>query len=328
MSPCGDLPSAKQATHALSLASPLRYLPTAIEKPPFEVTETGWGEFDIIIKIFFVAEAAEKPLTFTHHLKLHPWPLDLSTLPPPPDPNAPPTDPPTPAEPPAVVLSPVHSWQYEEIVFAEPTETFYATLLARPPAPLPRANRHPKTLVHALGGGGNFGEFSLEMEKEEGERMEEARRKALEEVEVMRKQLVEHEKELTGALASETPRRRVADSLSSCRSQEGSRGDSDDTGGGGGIGGIRSGVGTLCTNTTLNPAVQSRALSSLSLSRALLTLASLLGANHSLPPTSPTADAPTPSSNYLPLAFSPRSPFDRSSLTFRLSRHRAPSGRA
>ena len=49
------------------------------------MTETGWGEFDIIIKIFFVPEAFEKPITFTHHLKLHPWPLDptLSLAPPP-----------------------------------------------------------------------------------------------------------------------------------------------------------------------------------------------------------------------------------------------------
>lgn len=175
---------------------------TAIERPPFEVTETGWGEFDIIIKIFFVAEAAEKPLTFTHHLKLHPWPLDLSSLPAPPSPSAgldPGSAPPP--DPPAVVLSPVHSWQYEEIVFVEPTETFYATLLARPPAPLPRANRHPRTLIHALGGGGNFGEFSLEMEKQEGDRMEDARRKALAEIEEMRKTLVGHEKDLSGASA-------------------------------------------------------------------------------------------------------------------------------
>ncbi|SNX82515.1 probable Protein AF-9 homolog [Melanopsichium pennsylvanicum] len=44
-----------------------------IDKPPFSVTETGWGEFEIQIKVFFVPEANEKPITLFHHLKLHPW---------------------------------------------------------------------------------------------------------------------------------------------------------------------------------------------------------------------------------------------------------------
>jgi hypothetical protein len=44
-----------------------------IDKPPFQVTETGWGEFDVQIKIIFVPESGEKPLTTYHRLKLHPW---------------------------------------------------------------------------------------------------------------------------------------------------------------------------------------------------------------------------------------------------------------
>ena len=44
-----------------------------IDRPPFQVTESGWGEFEIQIKIFFVPEANEKPITLFHHLKLHPW---------------------------------------------------------------------------------------------------------------------------------------------------------------------------------------------------------------------------------------------------------------
>jgi YEATS domain-containing protein 4 len=177
------------------------------------VTETGWGEFDIVVKIFFTQEAAEKPLTFTHHLKLHPWPVDLSKVPVPGSESAiaaaaaassaasgtgssgAATQTP---ESPKLVLSPVHSWQYEEVVFVEPTETFYTILLTNPPTPLPPRNRHPKTLVHALGGGGNFGEFSLEMEKEEGERMEAARRKVLKEMEELRQSLASHEKDLQG----------------------------------------------------------------------------------------------------------------------------------
>ncbi|KAM0793103.1 hypothetical protein ACM66B_000584 [Microbotryomycetes sp. NB124-2] len=220
-------------------AQPLR----TIERPPFEVTETGWGEFDIVIKIFFVPEAAEKPLTFSHHLKLHPWPLDLSSIPPPPpavadgamegstdaqasgpqekdgedvtmkdadtsrdkkddDDDAAATtknDSATSATTPAqqqLVLSPVHSWQYEEVVFVEPVEQFYAVLLAHPPSPLPVNNRHPKVLKHQLGIGGNFGEFSQQMESDERDRMEKARLKVLEEADALKKKLVEHEKEL------------------------------------------------------------------------------------------------------------------------------------
>lgn len=44
-----------------------------IDRPPFQVTETGWGEFDIQIKIFFQPESGEKPVTCFHRLKLHPW---------------------------------------------------------------------------------------------------------------------------------------------------------------------------------------------------------------------------------------------------------------
>ncbi|KAK4054785.1 NuA4 histone H4 acetyltransferase complex and the SWR1 complex subunit [Microbotryomycetes sp. JL201] len=215
-------------------AQPLR----TIERPPFEVTETGWGEFDIVIKIFFVPEAAEKPLTFNHHLKLHPWPLDLSAIPPPVgtsteisagasgtggadkgadaddvtmkdasesgdqktalDESAAPSagGAAGPARQQQLVLSPIHSWQYEEVVFVEPVEQFYAVLLAHPPTPLPANNRHPKVLKHQLGIGGNFGEFSQQMESDERDRMEQARLKVAEEADALKKKLIEHEKEL------------------------------------------------------------------------------------------------------------------------------------
>src|SRR5271154_3310084 len=45
----------------------------AVEEPPFEVTETGWGEFEIQIKVHFIPEASEKPLTLFHFLHLHPY---------------------------------------------------------------------------------------------------------------------------------------------------------------------------------------------------------------------------------------------------------------
>ena len=44
-----------------------------LEKPPYKVSETGWGEFTIQIRIQFVNEASEKPLAFQHGLKLHHW---------------------------------------------------------------------------------------------------------------------------------------------------------------------------------------------------------------------------------------------------------------
>ena len=31
-------------------------------KPPYEVSETGWGEFEIIIKIYFV-DPTERPVS-------------------------------------------------------------------------------------------------------------------------------------------------------------------------------------------------------------------------------------------------------------------------
>jgi len=167
----------------------------AIEKPPYEVTETGWGEFDIAIKIFFVAEASEKPISFTHHLKLHPWPLDPSLVPvalpdgsiPEPAPDAP-----------KMILSPIHSWQYDEVVFSEPTEAFYTVLLEHAPTGLPKMNRHPRELIHALGGGGNIGEFSQEMEVSEGARLDEAKKKTLQLNEEMRAKLKAHEEALQG----------------------------------------------------------------------------------------------------------------------------------
>lgn len=38
-------------------------------KPPYEVTETGWGEFEVIIKIYF-NDPHERPVTVYHLLKL------------------------------------------------------------------------------------------------------------------------------------------------------------------------------------------------------------------------------------------------------------------
>jgi YEATS domain-containing protein 4 len=41
-----------------------------VSKPPYEVSETGWGEFEVQVKIHFHDAAAEKPVAFYHVLKL------------------------------------------------------------------------------------------------------------------------------------------------------------------------------------------------------------------------------------------------------------------
>lgn len=36
---------------------------SVVVKPPYEVTETGWGEFEVIIKIYFT-DPNEKPVSW------------------------------------------------------------------------------------------------------------------------------------------------------------------------------------------------------------------------------------------------------------------------
>lgn len=79
-----------------------------IEQPPFEVTESGWGEFEIVIKIYFQTEGGEKNVTLVHHLKLHPYDGTIS------------------------MDGKVESVLYDEIVFNEPTETGFAMLTQNP----------------------------------------------------------------------------------------------------------------------------------------------------------------------------------------------------
>lgn len=43
-----------------------------IDHAPYEVTETGWGEFEITIKLQFTPICKEHPITLYHSLRLHP----------------------------------------------------------------------------------------------------------------------------------------------------------------------------------------------------------------------------------------------------------------
>jgi YEATS domain-containing protein 4 len=84
-----------------------------VESPPFEVTETGWGEFEVVIKLYFVPEASEKPQNLWHALKLHPYGPD--------------------AEAQRERKDAIVSQNYEEIIFNEPTEPFYEIMTSGPP---------------------------------------------------------------------------------------------------------------------------------------------------------------------------------------------------
>ncbi|XP_055855448.1 YEATS domain-containing protein 4 [Episyrphus balteatus] len=76
-----------------------------VTKPPYEVTETGWGEFEVVIKIYF-HDPTERPVTCYHILKLFQSPIvdgEISS---------------------STIDSKkgLVSEQYEEIVFQEPTQ--------------------------------------------------------------------------------------------------------------------------------------------------------------------------------------------------------------
>ncbi|XP_042901524.1 YEATS domain-containing protein 4 [Parasteatoda tepidariorum] len=70
--------------------------------PPFQVTETGWGEFEVVIRIFF-KDDVEKPITLYHYLKLLHKPEE--------NPH-----------------KPIISEFYDELVFTDPTLIMYDLL--------------------------------------------------------------------------------------------------------------------------------------------------------------------------------------------------------
>lgn len=76
---------------------------------PFVIKETGWGEFEIAIKMHYVAESGEKPHTVYHMLKLHAYGTDEDRA----------------AQ---TANGEVRSWVYEEQLFNEPFEHFFDLL--------------------------------------------------------------------------------------------------------------------------------------------------------------------------------------------------------
>jgi YEATS domain-containing protein 4 len=78
---------------------------------PFIVSDTGWGEFDIAIKLYYVNDSGEKPQTLYHYLRLHPYGR-------------------TEEEKQAMIMEngEIRSWLYEEQLFNEPYDAFYRIL--------------------------------------------------------------------------------------------------------------------------------------------------------------------------------------------------------
>uniref|UniRef100_A0A915D1H8 Protein AF-9 homolog n=1 Tax=Ditylenchus dipsaci TaxID=166011 RepID=A0A915D1H8_9BILA len=80
-----------------------------LDTPPFEITETGWGEFEVQIKLFFI-DVNEKPVTAFYYLRLFQPVVEL------PDKS-----------------KMVVNEYYDEIVFNEPTEQMYRILATNTP---------------------------------------------------------------------------------------------------------------------------------------------------------------------------------------------------
>ncbi|CAG8459482.1 16372_t:CDS:2 [Acaulospora morrowiae] len=134
-----------------------------VEQPPFEITETGWGEFELSIKLQFV-EPGEKHVSLYHNLRLHPYEEDgsISTV----NKN-----------------KPVQSFQYDELVFTDPSEALYQILTQHPIPTLP-LRTSPNI------------PYSLQAEQEELRKIDEAYRKVQEQVVTYKNKLEKITKEL------------------------------------------------------------------------------------------------------------------------------------
>ncbi|XP_010246406.1 PREDICTED: transcription initiation factor TFIID subunit 14b-like isoform X2 [Nelumbo nucifera] len=87
-----------------------------VDSPPFELSESGWGEFEIAITLYFHSDVCDKQLDLYHHLKL--YPEDDSG--------------------PQSTKKPVVVESYDEIVFSEPSESFFARVQNHPAVIVPR----------------------------------------------------------------------------------------------------------------------------------------------------------------------------------------------
>ncbi|KAH3687632.1 hypothetical protein WICPIJ_001385 [Wickerhamomyces pijperi] len=153
-----------------------------IEQLPFEVTETGWGEFDIVIRIHLCPELGEKAnLTITHRLQLHPY--GSQVLPPGEDKEK----------------QIIRSVQYEEIVFNEPTEVMFERVTKRPGNLIPeKPSASPAAVANFEGDmcplDANT-QFSKMLERQELHRLNAALGKVSKQVEILRTAIVDKRKD-------------------------------------------------------------------------------------------------------------------------------------
>ncbi|KAK8026935.1 hypothetical protein PG991_003991 [Apiospora marii] len=169
----------------------------------FVVNETGWGEFEITIKLYYSSQSGEKPQTLYHHLRLHPYGRtdeEKETMR-------------------TQGGGEIKAWTYEEQLFNEPFEEFYKVLTSgardkgtgstggkgkgkgksvAPPqegdvkersAMIPLANRPGQP-------------FSRETEQLEIKRLKEAEEKVVEMVRAMNKAIKAKEEELAALKAA------------------------------------------------------------------------------------------------------------------------------
>ncbi|KAJ9522038.1 hypothetical protein QJQ45_005085 [Haematococcus lacustris] len=87
-----------------------------VDHQPFEVTEHGWGEFDIVIHVMFTPDSSENEVILYHKLKLYEDGEQPGSR----------QDP----------KRPVVSETLEELVFYEPRADFYQRLVSYRPQPL------------------------------------------------------------------------------------------------------------------------------------------------------------------------------------------------
>lgn len=164
-----------------------------IEQPPFEVTETGWGEFEIQIKLYFVTESMEKPQTLWHSLKLHPYGPDAEAR----------------KERREVVVS----QNYEEIVFNEPVEHFHDLLTGGSATQQPQKGKGGKNAKQAAQRNGKTAEipynetadnpYSKTTENKELDRLVEAGKTVEQMIKEEKERLIAREKRLAELRESE-----------------------------------------------------------------------------------------------------------------------------
>ncbi|XP_040886103.1 YEATS domain-containing protein 4 isoform X1 [Toxotes jaculatrix] len=135
-----------------SYGNPLR----VVTKPPYEITETGWGEFEIIIKIFFI-DPNERPVTLYHLLKL--FQSDSSAMP----------------------KKTVVSEFYDEMIFQDPTAMMQQLLTTSRQLTL-GAYKHETECMYTHIEHGNTRHKVGELEQRTKEKMEAAKKRTSQEI--------------------------------------------------------------------------------------------------------------------------------------------------